>query len=74
LFKGFGKRLRKEIIEFAPISMKKYIHVIELPEKRYNAWIGGFVLSSKSWIENFWISQIKYNESDSSIIHKKTQF
>ena len=40
LFKGFGQRLRKEIIEFAPISMKKNIRVIDLPEKNIMHGLG----------------------------------
>ncbi|KAL0391821.1 UNVERIFIED_CONTAM: actin [Sesamum radiatum] len=43
MFPGFADRMRKEITDLAPRSMK--IKVVAPPYRRYTVWIGGSILA-----------------------------
>jgi actin beta/gamma 1 len=72
LFPGLGERLSKEISALAPAppTIKK-VEVIAPPERKYTAWIGGSMLASLSTFQSMWISKAEYDESGTSIIHRK---
>ncbi|KAK7268605.1 hypothetical protein RIF29_21307 [Crotalaria pallida] len=69
---GIADRLTMEIIALAPPSMK--IHVLEPPERKHSAWIGGSILASLETFHQMWISKEEYDESGPSIVHKKCSY
>uniref|UniRef100_A0A6B2LFG5 Actin n=1 Tax=Arcella intermedia TaxID=1963864 RepID=A0A6B2LFG5_9EUKA len=58
---GFGGRIKKEVVSFAPSSVRVY--VIAPPERKYGVWIGGSILGSLSTFQQMWISKEEYDES-----------
>ena len=68
-FDGIQERMQKEMKALAPDSMA--IKVIAPPERKYMAWIGGSILASLSTFEEMWITKDQYDESGSSIVHRK---
>ncbi|KAI1709289.1 actin domain-containing protein [Ditylenchus destructor] len=60
---------KKEITALAPSTMK--IKIIAPPERKYSVWIGGSILASLSTFQQMWISKQEYDESGSSIVHRK---
>jgi len=46
MFKGLKDRLKKEVVALAPSTM--VIDVKDPPERKYNVWMGGSILSSLS--------------------------
>ena len=73
MLQGLGNRLKKEINELAPESMKEEVNVITIPERKNGAWIGGSLLSSISNFESKFITKTEYEESGASIVHSKCQ-
>ena len=71
MFRGLEKRLTKEIKSLAPESMKQEVRVIASPERKFNVWIGGSVLSAFCSIENRWITKQEYEEEGATIVHRK---
>ena len=71
MFKGFPKRLKKEMKVLAPESMKEEIKIFSPPERKFSVWIGGSILSSISTFESMWITKSEYEESYSCIVHRK---
>jgi actin beta/gamma 1 len=69
MFPGFPGRLKKEITELAPPTMK--VNVVATPERKYCVWIGGSVLASLQSFQKMWISKKEYNEFGPTIVHKK---
>ena len=69
MFPGIGDRLRKEIVNLAPQTMK--IKVVAPPERKYSVWIGGSILASLSTFQAMWISKPEYEEAGPSIVHRK---
>ncbi|KAJ6235527.1 hypothetical protein M0813_03674 [Anaeramoeba flamelloides] len=68
LFPGFEERLTKE--------MKQKIKTLEIsvtapPDRKYSAWKGGSILSSLSTFKDMWITTKEYEETGTSIVHKK---
>ncbi|XP_057863423.1 actin [Cryptomeria japonica] len=69
LFPGMADRLAKELTALTPSSVK--IKVIAPPERKYSVWIGGSILASLSTFQQMWISKEDYEESGSSVVHRK---
>ncbi|KAK2702289.1 hypothetical protein QYM36_019099 [Artemia franciscana] len=69
MYPSIADRIQKEITALAPSAMK--IKVIAPPERKYSVWIGGSILASLSTFEDMWISKQEYDESGSSIVHRK---
>lgn len=46
MFKGLKERLKKEVVALAPSTM--VIDVNDPPERKYNVWMGGSILSNLS--------------------------
>ncbi len=69
MFDGISERMTKELTELAPASTK--IKVVDRPDRRYFAYIGGSILASLSTFQDIWISKEEYNESGASIVHRK---
>ena len=71
MFNGLPERLTKDVKALAPESMKEEVKVIASPERKFAVWIGGSILSSISTFESEWITKEEYEESGSTIVHKK---
>ena len=69
MFPGIADRMQKEITALAPPTMK--IKIIAPPERKYSVWIGGSILASLSTFQQMWISKQEYEETGSSIVHRK---
>ncbi len=69
MFKGLGDRLTKEIKALAKDDFKEEVHVIDSPERKFNAWIGASILSDI--LKEKWITKEMYEESGTSIIYKE---
>ncbi|KAK2119608.1 Actin, cytoplasmic 2 [Saguinus oedipus] len=69
MYPGIADRMQKEITALAPSTMK--IKIIARLEHKYSVWIGGSILASLSTFQQMWISKQEYDESGSSIIHRK---
>merc|ERR1712168_1203722 len=69
MYPGIKERLEKDIDVRAPASMK--VKCIAPSERKYSVWIGGSILASLSTFENCWITRAEYDESGSSIVHRK---
>ncbi|CAA0831417.1 Actin-11 [Striga hermonthica] len=65
MFPDIAGRMSKEITALAPSIMK--IKVVALPERKYNAWIGGSILAFLSTFQQMWIAKAEYDESGPSI-------
>jgi len=69
MFPGIADRMQKEISQLAPPTMK--IKIIAPPERKYSVWIGGSILASLSSFDTMWVTKAEYDESGTSIIHRK---
>jgi len=69
MFPGIAERLTKEITALAPSNIK--VKVVAPPERKYLVWIGGSILASLSTFQQMWISKQEYDESGSTIVHRK---
>jgi len=69
MYPGIADRMQKEIIDFAPSSIK--IKIIAPPERKYSVWIGGSILGSLSTFQTLWITKDEYDESGPAIVHRK---
>ena len=69
MYPGIADRMQKEISAFAPPTMK--IEIIAPPERKYSVWIGGSILASLSSSDHLWVYKYEYEESGSTILHRK---
>lgn len=69
MYPGIVERMQKELFVLAPSSMR--IKLMELPERRYSAWIGGSILASLSTFQKLWVTKQEYDESGPSVVHQK---
>mmetsp|Transcript_404 Transcript_404/g.660 ORF Transcript_404/g.660 Transcript_404/m.660 type:complete len:461 (+) Transcript_404:58-1440(+) len=69
MFQGISERMEKGLNALAPATMN--VKVIASPERKYSVWIGGSILASLSSFQASWISKDEYDESGSSIVHRK---
>jgi actin len=58
MFEGFEERLKKEMINLLPSTVK--VSIISPQERKYSAWIGGSILASLSTFQGLWISKEEY--------------
>ena len=70
MFQGFRHRLYKEMRKSSNIY-KDDINIICPKERKYSVWIGGSILTSLSVFKDMWVSKGEYDESGSSIVHRK---
>ncbi|CAD8167903.1 unnamed protein product [Paramecium pentaurelia] len=66
---GIPERLNKELTLLAPKQMK--VKVVAPYERKLSVWIGGSILSSLSGFQDKWIKKSEYDESGSTIVHRK---
>ncbi|KAJ3438387.1 actin-7 [Anaeramoeba flamelloides] len=69
MFPGYADRVQKEIAALAPQTMR--VKIVAPPERKYSVWIGGSILASLSSFQDMWISKEEYEESGTSIVHRK---
>ena len=71
MFKGLPERFKNEIKKLVPKSIKEEVKVISSNDRKYSAWIGGAIVSSKETFESIWIDKYDYEESGTDIVYKK---
>jgi actin-related protein len=69
MYPGIADRMNKEIVGFAPSSVK--VKIVAPPERKYSVWIGGSILASLSTFQQMWITKQEYDEAGPSIVHRK---
>jgi len=69
MYPGIPERLSKEVTALAPSTMK--IKVVAPAERKFLVWIGGSILSSLSTFQTMWITKSEYQETGSTIVHRK---
>jgi actin-related protein len=47
------------------------VKIINPPENKYSAWIGGSILASLPTFQKMWISKEEYDENGPHIVHRK---
>jgi actin, other eukaryote len=67
MFGGISERITKEMGSLSSMKVK----VIDPPERKYSAWIGGSILTSLSSFGQMWISKFEYEEEGPVIVHRK---
>lgn len=70
LFSGFQQRLKREIIELAPV--KTPVEVEHTKERMYSSWIGGSIVGNMDTFQYLCISRKEYEEMGSKIVHDKS--
>ncbi|EFC35319.1 predicted protein [Naegleria gruberi] len=68
LFNGIAERLSNELQEISP-SMKN--RIIALPDRKYQAWVGGSIFASLSTYNKMCIRKEEYDETGPNIVHRK---
>ena len=71
MFKGLPERFKNEIKKLVPKSIKEEVKIINSNDRKYSAWVGGAIASSKETFESIWISKIEYEESGTDIVHRR---
>eukprot|EP00993_Chasmostoma_nieuportense_P001265 NODE_2161_length_1264_cov_55.267370_g2055_i0.p1 GENE.NODE_2161_length_1264_cov_55.267370_g2055_i0~~NODE_2161_length_1264_cov_55.267370_g2055_i0.p1 ORF type:complete len:381 (+),score=62.30 NODE_2161_length_1264_cov_55.267370_g2055_i0:147-1145(+) len=74
MYDGLPERIRKEIENLAPYSMKGKIKVVAPPDRKYSAWIGGSILASLNCLSEFMCTKQEYHEGGAGIVHRKSIF
>jgi len=69
MYAGIADRMTKELKSMAPQAMT--IKVIAPPERKVSVWIGGSILASLATFQTMWISKQEYDESGSTVVHRK---
>ncbi|CAI7778707.1 unnamed protein product [Closterium sp. NIES-53] len=69
MFPGIADRMTKEITQLAPSDMK--VKVLAIPERKYDAWIGGSILASRSTFSKMWITKQEYDDIGASVVQLK---
>ena len=69
MFPNIQNRLTKELVKLAPSTMK--VKVAAFAERKFMVWLGGSILSSLSTFQTSWITKSEYQESGSSVVHRK---
>jgi actin len=69
LFAGLSGRIEREVTALAPATMK--IKVIAPEERIYGAWVGGSILASNSTFSQMVITKDEFQETGSSIVHRR---
>ncbi|CAF95344.1 unnamed protein product [Tetraodon nigroviridis] len=69
MYPGIAERMQKEVTTLAPSTMN--VKVIDPPERKYSAWIGGSILASLPTFQQMWVTQQEYNEIGPTMVHRK---
>ena len=69
LYPNISQRLWREINALAPPNHRTKI--IENPERKYSAWLGGSIHATLSTFHTMWITKAEFDESGPSVIHRK---
>lgn len=69
MFEGMKKRVKKSVTELAPKDTK--VSVVDPPNRKNAAWIGGSVLVSLATFSQMWITKAEYDETGPSIVNLK---
>ncbi|KAL2650405.1 hypothetical protein R1flu_018533 [Riccia fluitans] len=69
MFPGIADRMTKEMTALVPSTMK--VKVVAPPERKYSVWIGGSILAGLSTFQAMWVTKAEFDESGSSIVHRK---
>eukprot|EP00210_Caulerpa_lentillifera_P007230 g6917.t1 len=71
-FSQMRDRLEKELVdETTQVVKVKVITPVNSNERKFNAWIGGSILSSLGTFQQMWMSRAEYEEHGSSLIHRR---
>lgn len=68
-FVGFKDRLQKELEELVFSDWK--VRIVEPPQRKHGAWIGGAILTSLATFDEAWITRKEYEEKGASIINER---
>jgi hypothetical protein len=69
MFQGLPERIEKEIVRFAPATMK--IKVVAPPERKYAVWIGRSIPASLATFPQMVITHKEYNDAGPEIVARK---
>lgn len=69
MFEGIADRLNKELSNMVSPNMR--IKIAALAERKYLVWLGGAILTELSSFQTRWITKVEYQETGSSIVHRK---
>eukprot|EP01012_Entosiphon_sulcatum_P044937 TRINITY_DN59810_c0_g1_i1.p1 TRINITY_DN59810_c0_g1~~TRINITY_DN59810_c0_g1_i1.p1 ORF type:complete len:398 (+),score=73.67 TRINITY_DN59810_c0_g1_i1:34-1194(+) len=68
---GIAKRLQAGLTARAPTGLFSSVKVLEPPERKISAWIGGAMIATLPSFQKQWISKAVYEEEGVHTIHKK---
>ncbi|KAH9483143.1 Actin [Psilocybe cubensis] len=69
-FYGFVRRLQKELDNLTPGSGVE-VKIVDIPERKFNVWIGGSILASLSTFRRMWVTKRQWEEFGEEIVHTK---
>ncbi|VDB90027.1 unnamed protein product [Peniophora sp. CBMAI 1063] len=72
MFAGLADRMHKELSALAPGGVG--VKVVERPERKYAAWIGGSILGSLSTFAGMWVGRGEWEEVGGAIVHRMDSF
>ena len=71
MFNGLPERFAKDIKVLVPKSIKEEVKIIASIERKLSIWNGCSIISNISTFESSWITKTQYEESGSTIVHRK---
>ena len=69
MLKGFSERLQRCLPDISPQSVK--VKVTTTTDRRFQAWVGGSILSSLGSFQQMWMSRQEYKEHGAIFIERK---
>lgn len=69
MFEFLQERLNKELTSL--VNENVTIKIIAPVERKYSIWIGGSVLSTLATFQSSWITRDEYEETGTSVVHRK---
>lgn len=69
MLKGFSERLQRCLPDISPQSVK--VKVTTTNDRRFQAWVGGSILSSLGSFQQMWMSRQEYKEHGAIFIERK---
>jgi len=69
MFPGIVDRMYKELINFAPPTVK--VKIVAPPERMFSVWVGGSILASLTSFQSNWVAKEEYQECGAGIVHKR---
>lgn len=67
--KGIVDRMYKELINFAPPTVK--VKIVAPQERMFSVWVGGSILASLTSFQSNWVAKEEYQECGAGIVHKR---